>query len=54
MGFETLLNIIKENKEQEELAKQEEMDPTECPECGYPLDVNSKGRKSCIMCGWSK
>lgn len=51
MGFETLLNTIKENKEQTELDKQEEMNPTECPEDCWPLSVNDKGEKSCPICG---
>ncbi len=52
MGFETLVNIIKENKEQMELTKEEAMNPIKCPVCSFTLDENSKGEKSCIMCGW--
>ena len=50
MGFETLKNIIAENKEQEELAKQEAMNPTICEDCAWELDINSKGEKSCPIC----
>ena len=32
-----------EEKELEEI--------TECPFCAWDLDVNSKGEKSCIICG---
>jgi len=51
MGFETLKNIIDFNKQQEELGRQEEMNPTECPWDAWPLDINSKGAKSCPICG---
>jgi len=51
MGFETLLNIIKHNKEQAEIDKEEAMNPTNCPDCYWPLDENSKGQKSCPICG---
>lgn len=51
MGFETLRNIIRENKEQAELDKQEAMNPTECPDCAWELDINTKGKKSCPICG---
>lgn len=51
MGFETLLNIIKENKEQAILDEQESMNPTECPDHAWPLNVNSKGEKSCPIDG---
>ena len=50
MGFETLRNIIKYNKEQEELGKQEAINPTECPDDAWPLKENSKGKKSCPFC----
>ena len=53
MGFETLLNIIKENKAQAELDKQAEetANMTECPYDAWPLKENSKGEKSCPICG---
>ena len=52
MGFEQLKNIIDSNRELAELQKQEDMNPTKCPVCDYRLDVNSKGEKSCLICGW--
>ncbi len=52
MGFEQLKNIIDSNKEELEKAREEEMNPKECPQCSWPLDVNSKGEKSCEICGW--
>ena len=53
MGFEILLNIIKENKTQAELDKQAEetVNITECPDHAWPLKVNSKGEKSCPFDG---
>ena len=51
MGFETLENIIEQNKEQAERDYQESLDPTECPYCAWNLKVNSKGEKSCEICG---
>ena len=53
MGYETLKNILDENKLQRELEKQEAMNPTKCPDCAYaPLRENSKGEKLCQICGW--
>jgi ribosomal protein L37AE/L43A len=53
MGYETLKNIIDSNKEQAELEKQEIINPTQCPICAYTLiQENSKGEKSCEICGW--
>ena len=51
MGFETLKNIIEENRKQAELDREEAMNPTECPDCGWTLKENSKGQKSCEICG---
>ena len=51
MGFEILKDIIRENKEQAELDKQEAMNPTECPDCNWNLSENEKGEKSCLICG---
>ena len=51
MGYETLKNIIDFNKEQEEIGKEEAMNPTECPWDGWTLNENSKGEKSCPICG---
>jgi len=48
MSFEQLKNIIEFNREQETLAREEEI--TICPYCVWPLDVNSKGEKSCPIC----
>uniref|UniRef100_A0A6M3JWG9 Uncharacterized protein n=1 Tax=viral metagenome TaxID=1070528 RepID=A0A6M3JWG9_9ZZZZ len=50
MGFETLLNIIKQNEEQALIDEVEAMNPTECPYDAWPLDENSKGEKSCPIC----
>jgi len=49
MGYETLKNMIAYNREQEELASQEEL--TECPYDIWPLDENESGQKSCSICG---
>lgn len=51
MGFETLKNIIDYNREQEELAKQEAMNPTECEDCAWPLLEDKDGHKACPVCG---
>ena len=51
MGFETLKNIIEENKIQIELDNQEAVNPIMCPEDWRELDVNSKGGRSCPICG---
>ena len=51
MGFETLKNIIEYNKLQEEIGKQEVMNPAECPDCAWTLNINNKGEKSCPICG---
>ena len=51
MGIEILKNIIKQNKEQAILDEQEAMNPTECPDCAWTLRENSKGQKSCEICG---
>lgn len=51
MGWEQLLQIIKENRRLEEAEKMAPI--TSCPECAYiPLRENSKGEKLCPMCGW--
>ncbi len=52
MGYEQLKNIIDSNKEEEERAKEESMNPTICPQCAYLLMVNKKGEKACPICGW--
>jgi len=51
MGFETLKNILDFNKEQERLGRLEKENPTWCHYCEWELQVNSKGEKSCIVCG---
>ena len=51
MGFETLKNIIDFNKEQIRLDNEEAQNPTECPECAWPLNTNSMGNKACPICG---
>ena len=51
MGFETLRNIIESNREQARLDEQEAMNPTECPDCAWPLNEDSRGRKACPICG---
>ncbi len=51
MGFETLKNILEANRIQAEVDKQEAMNPTERPWDAWPLDENSKGEKSCPICG---
>jgi len=52
MSFETLLNIIKQNKEREEsLTEDEDLANNQCPNCFWPLDTNSEGKRSCPICG---
>ena len=49
-GFETLKNIIEFNKAQKP-SEQEDIENNECPYDAWPLDENSKGEKSCPICG---
>lgn len=51
MGYETLKNMIDFNREQEEIGRQEAENPTECPDCAWPLNANSMGNKDCPICG---
>jgi hypothetical protein len=52
MSFETLKNIIDLNKEREEsLCEDEDLANNLCPYCDWNLDVNSKGKRSCPICG---
>jgi uncharacterized Zn finger protein (UPF0148 family) len=52
MSFEQLKNIIKLNKEREEsLYEDEDLVNNQCPYDYWPLDVNSKGERSCPICG---
>ncbi len=50
MSFEVLKEIIKFNKAQPSIEK-EALDNNECPDCGWVLNVNSKGERSCPICG---
>ena len=49
MSFEQLKNIRDYNIEQERLSREEEL--TECPYDAWPLNINSRGEKSCPICG---
>lgn len=52
MGFETLQNIIDFNREQAAAHPQDEdLENNLCPFDAWPLDENSKGKKSCPICG---
>lgn len=52
MGFETLKNIIEQNKERESnLNEDEDLTNSQCPYDYWPLDINSKGERSCPICG---
>ena len=48
MGFESLKNILEANKQQ--AAIDAAIALTECPECAWPLKVNSAGQKACPIC----
>ena len=50
MSFEQLKNIIDFNKEQK-LSEIEDLENNECPYDYWSLDENSKGEKSCPICG---
>jgi uncharacterized Zn finger protein (UPF0148 family) len=49
MGYETLKNIIDFNKAQPSI-EAEALAKNECPDCAYPLKVNSRGQKACPIC----
>lgn len=52
MSFEQLKNIIDFNKEQEELHPiDEDLENNLCPYDAWVLEENSKGLKSCSICG---
>jgi len=51
MSFDQLKNILEQNKERAELDYLEAMNPTECPDDAWPLNENSRGQKSCPICG---
>ena len=50
MSFETLKNIIDFNKAQPD-GDEEDIENNECPYDDWTLDINSKGVKSCPICG---
>jgi predicted RNA-binding Zn-ribbon protein involved in translation (DUF1610 family) len=50
-GFQVIKDCIEFNKEQERLAKEEAIRPTECPDCAWNLSENSRGERSCPICG---
>jgi hypothetical protein len=49
MGFETLKNILDFNKAQPSIVEQC-LENNECPDCAWPLKVNSAGDKACPIC----
>jgi len=52
MGFEQLKNIIDWNKENEAIhPKDEDLENNMCPYDYWPLNENSKGERSCPICG---
>ncbi len=52
MSFEKLKNIIAFNKKQAELHPiDEDLENNQCPYDAWELDENSKGYKSCPICG---
>jgi len=52
MGYETLKNIIDFNKEQSNLHQaDEDLENDLCPYDAWTLKTNSKGYKSCEICG---
>jgi len=52
MGFETLKNIIDFNREQARLhPADEDLENDICPYDAWGLDINSKGERSCPICG---
>jgi rubrerythrin len=51
MGFQTIKDCIDFNKEEEERGKEEALKPTVCPDCDWILSENSKGERSCPICG---
>ena len=50
MSFETLKNILKENREQKTV-EEDALENNECPYDGFALKTNSKGERSCEFCG---
>jgi hypothetical protein len=52
MGYESLKNIIDWNKEQANLHQvDQELENNTCPFDTWELDINSKGERSCPICG---
>ena len=52
MSFEQLKNIIDWNKENEANHQvDEDLENNQCPYDYWPLDMNSKGERSCPICG---
>ena len=51
MGFEILKQIKEENQLYAEEEEEEQRNPTECPDCAWPFDINTNGDKSCSICG---
>jgi hypothetical protein len=45
MAWDTLKNIIDRNKETRPAPV------TDCPACGYPMQINKKCEMACVMCG---
>jgi hypothetical protein len=50
MSFEQLQNIIDFNNEQAKIPD-EDLENNLCPFDAWELDINSKGQKSCPICG---
>ena len=52
MSLEQLKNIIDFNKEQAKIHPiDEDLEKNLCPYCAWNLNENSKGQKSCPICG---
>lgn len=53
MGYESLLQILKDAREARREEAERAVNPTECPLCGMPLDYNEKrGMLGCSFCGY--
>ncbi|MDD5510905.1 MAG: hypothetical protein PHI12_08845 [Dehalococcoidales bacterium] len=50
MGFETIKVIMEANAVQATVDQAIKDNPTECPDCAWPLKVNSAGQKACPIC----
>lgn len=51
MSFEQLKNIIEFNEEEESQTIDIDLENNLCPYDAWPLKTNSKGEKSCEVCG---